>query len=47
VQSNVLRSRKMDTRNGGTRRRLSQKWEKATRPQAQAGRMAQEANALP
>jgi len=26
VQSNVLTSRKMDTRNGGTRRRLSQKW---------------------
>jgi hypothetical protein len=27
VQSNVLMSRKMDTRNGETRRRLSRKWE--------------------
>ncbi len=27
VQSNVLTSRKMDTRNGGTRQRLSRKWE--------------------
>jgi hypothetical protein len=45
VQSNVLTPRKMDTRNGGTRQRLSRQREKAARPYASAGRMAQEAKA--
>jgi hypothetical protein len=35
----------MDARNGGTRRRLSRQREKAARPYASVGRMAQEANA--
>jgi hypothetical protein len=45
VQSNVLRPRKMDARNGGTRQRLSRQREQAARPYALAGRMAQEAKA--
>ena len=46
VQSNVLTlHKKMDARNGGTRQRLSRQREKAARPYASAGRMAQEANA--
>jgi hypothetical protein len=45
VQSNILTLHKMDARNGGTRQRLSRQREKAARPYASAGRMAQEANA--
>jgi len=40
-----LRPRKMDTRDGVTRQRLSQRWEQAARPYALTGGMAQEANA--
>jgi uncharacterized membrane protein YccC len=36
----------MDTRNGVTRQRLSQRWEQAARPYALTGGMPQEAKAL-
>jgi hypothetical protein len=45
VYSADLRSRKMDTRDGVTRQRLSQQWEQAARPDALTGGMAQEAKA--
>jgi len=44
-KAHVLTPRKMDTRNGETRRWLSGNPEQAARPYAPAGRMAQEANA--
>jgi hypothetical protein len=45
VYSADLTSRKMDTRNGVTRQRLSQQWEQAAKPYALTGGMAQEAKA--